>query len=771
MNITALWDSLVDAICRPPRDVYQIGELLGGRRGYFKHGGKPILREDLTLVNQKGQKLHCSHYKPFDTTAEHGRPIVIYCHCNSGSRRDAEEAFYILLPRDVTVFCLDFAGSGLSDGDWVTLGAHEVEDLETAVAHLRKAYPESAIGLWGRSMGAVTALMYSQRDPSIAGVVMDSPFARLTELMVELVDEQKVPIPKAFMRVALGMMRRSVRKRAGFNIDDVAPLNRVSQCHIPALFGHATEDTFVSKTHSQRLHDAYAGEKDFITFKGDHNSVRPSQFYSSALIFLLRALRWEDHLQSPRPCLPLKSPVLAEMEAKAKLGKDGSGHGESMERADSGSKAECIVPTQTQRELAPPWDFNDAEHHLQLIKDFAFLNGPQSRDPDSLPRGNDGHNRALSDDTYNRIASPVPMYTNADLETRNRVGSPVPANKTPQQNGSPIEPPPPTERAPWLTPATEGKQIDEKVEVGNGKSMTEPQYYQPQHANGLENGSMPAAWAPARLARRLFEQSAAEGPVPSQRPKSGATPAAPRSTSMPEARDAVPSMRTQDPSDSEKRDIDQATLANNLWEMLHLRQNGNAGLPIGTGQASKQEDGPARMGYYQEHGPRRFGEQEKRQPTMEERFWQFTPDVPESEDSDDSAEERELAKAIEASIREQSMQSCFHSGSAVRHAMDEASIAKLIPRHAHNISQEEAEEKMLADAIKASLQEAAKNGLVDATPQPSQELPNLPSQSSDRTPDDEPSKHRSRALFWRRKEANGRQVGSPAKGVTGHKIR
>lgn len=53
----------------------------------------------------------------------------------------------------------------------MTLGAHEVEDLETAVSHLRKTYPESAIGLWGRSMGAVTALMYSQRDPSIAGVV------------------------------------------------------------------------------------------------------------------------------------------------------------------------------------------------------------------------------------------------------------------------------------------------------------------------------------------------------------------------------------------------------------------------------------------------------------------------------------------------------------------------------------------------------------------------------------------------------------------------
>ena len=36
-------------------------------------------------------------------------PCVVYCHCNSGSRRDAEEALYVLLPHDIGVFCLDFA--------------------------------------------------------------------------------------------------------------------------------------------------------------------------------------------------------------------------------------------------------------------------------------------------------------------------------------------------------------------------------------------------------------------------------------------------------------------------------------------------------------------------------------------------------------------------------------------------------------------------------------------------------------------------------------
>ena len=62
-------------------------------------------------------------------------------------------------------------GSGLSEGSWVTLGAHEVDDLAVAVAHVRQRHPDSTVGLWGRSMGAVTALLYSQRDPSIAGVV------------------------------------------------------------------------------------------------------------------------------------------------------------------------------------------------------------------------------------------------------------------------------------------------------------------------------------------------------------------------------------------------------------------------------------------------------------------------------------------------------------------------------------------------------------------------------------------------------------------------
>lgn len=54
------------------------------------------------------------------------------------------------------------------------------------IDYLRKTNTVSLIGLWGRSMGAVTSLMYSDSDPSIAGMVLDSPFSNMEVLAKEL---------------------------------------------------------------------------------------------------------------------------------------------------------------------------------------------------------------------------------------------------------------------------------------------------------------------------------------------------------------------------------------------------------------------------------------------------------------------------------------------------------------------------------------------------------------------------------------------------------
>lgn len=54
--------------------------------------------------------------------------------------------------------------------------------LPLRLQYLREEGSTSTIGLWGRSMGAVTALLYSQRDPSIAGMVGALVLQRLCRL-------------------------------------------------------------------------------------------------------------------------------------------------------------------------------------------------------------------------------------------------------------------------------------------------------------------------------------------------------------------------------------------------------------------------------------------------------------------------------------------------------------------------------------------------------------------------------------------------------------
>ncbi|ONI28572.1 hypothetical protein PRUPE_1G148800 [Prunus persica] len=228
---------------------------------------------------------------PIVSPEEKPLPCVIYCHGNSGCRADASEAAIILLPSNITVFTLDFSGSGLSGGEHVTLGWNEKDDLRTVVDYLRADGNVSLIGLWGRSMGAVTSLLYGAEDPSIAGMVLDSPFSDLVDLMMELVDTYKIRLPKFTVKFAIQYMRRAIQKKAKFDITNLNTSKVANSCFVPSLFGHAIDDDFIQPHHSDRIFEAYMGDKNIIKFEGDHNSPRPQFYFDSINIFFHNVLQ------------------------------------------------------------------------------------------------------------------------------------------------------------------------------------------------------------------------------------------------------------------------------------------------------------------------------------------------------------------------------------------------------------------------------------------------------------------------------------------------
>ncbi|XP_024391340.1 uncharacterized protein [Physcomitrium patens] len=287
-----MMEQLVNFVIRPPRASYSPSLDLLEQEFLLK--GRKYSRKDLQVLNNRGHVLQCSHYTPQSPPDDEPLPCVIYCHGNSGCRADANEAAIILLPCNITVFTLDFSGSGLSDGNYVSLGWNETDDLKAVVNHLRTDEKVSRIGLWGRSMGAVTCLMYGAQDPSIAGMVLDSPFANLNNLMMELVDVYKIRLPKFTVKVAVQYMRKAIQKKARFDIMDLDTVQVAKKSFIPALFGHATDDAFIHPRHSEIIFKAYSGDKNIIKFDGDHNSPRPQFYYDSITIFFYNVLRPPD---------------------------------------------------------------------------------------------------------------------------------------------------------------------------------------------------------------------------------------------------------------------------------------------------------------------------------------------------------------------------------------------------------------------------------------------------------------------------------------------
>jgi dipeptidyl aminopeptidase/acylaminoacyl peptidase len=169
-NTKELWKYVV----RPPRQHYDIDQL---GPPHFLISGRACIREDFALVNNRGNRLECSLFKPENCGPHVRLPCVVYLHGNCGSRLECLTSVQWILSKNICLLCFDFAGSGLSQGEYVTLGQHEKDDLGIVLEYLQDCPNIGEIGVLGRSMGAVTALIYKDTNRSIRSAVYDSPFA------------------------------------------------------------------------------------------------------------------------------------------------------------------------------------------------------------------------------------------------------------------------------------------------------------------------------------------------------------------------------------------------------------------------------------------------------------------------------------------------------------------------------------------------------------------------------------------------------------------
>lgn len=168
--------------------------------------------------------------------------------------------------------------------------------------------------LWGRSMGSVSALLYTldhqgekdvEEGMAPAGLILDSPFKSFKHLAYDLTSNGMISIPQFAVTTVLSLIRRSVEKRAGFDLFQVKPIKRMSSTRRrrrrqngrdssssspgmlpPALFLVAEADELIPPWHGEALEEQYNGPSLGLRFEGTHNSARPPVVYTLATVFI-----------------------------------------------------------------------------------------------------------------------------------------------------------------------------------------------------------------------------------------------------------------------------------------------------------------------------------------------------------------------------------------------------------------------------------------------------------------------------------------------------
>ena len=281
-------DTIWQSIIRPPKDKYSFVDL-GPIE--FNIYGKDYIRKDYKLIGRQGNILQCSFYEVSQRCKDTiSRPVIIYLHGNSSSQIEVQNYLNYILNSNINVFAFDFSGCGKSEGEYISLGFFEINDVKLVVDFVYKLPNVGHIGIWGHSMGAATAIMYAQTDPRVICLCCDSPFADFDVLSKEIA-ESKIKLPEFLYEKFYSLVKEMIYNRNKMELSKLKPINEVKKIKKPIYFVHSVVDEIISYKHSVDLFEFCPSDNKYISMcQGTHNALRHEKIINKVLEFFKKYL-------------------------------------------------------------------------------------------------------------------------------------------------------------------------------------------------------------------------------------------------------------------------------------------------------------------------------------------------------------------------------------------------------------------------------------------------------------------------------------------------
>ncbi len=196
-----------------------------------------------------------------------GHPLIVVCHGVGTNREDLRDVSRFLCQAGFNVLAFDFRAHGESSGRKTTFGFREALDLQAAVRFAGESYSArfQGIGVYAISMGSAAALFASPHLPEIRAFVLDSPFARLPNLIAS----QFGALPSSLRPLMGALTNLYGSLLMGVRVDAVAPEEYAPYLGSrPVLILHGGGDTLIPVSQGRKLFERISGPKELVETPG-----------------------------------------------------------------------------------------------------------------------------------------------------------------------------------------------------------------------------------------------------------------------------------------------------------------------------------------------------------------------------------------------------------------------------------------------------------------------------------------------------------------------
>jgi len=190
------------------------------------------------------------------------RPTILFLHGKGGNAIEWKPDAVRALRLGYNVLLPDLRGHGASQGDFVTYGLLEKEDLTNALQAARERHgldPER-LGVHSCSAGSAVALEFAAGRPGVKALWLESPYAEPREMARHYLS-LATGIPafllaltaRLAVRRAVARVERELGVTGSAGLAEVDPLRAVARIRAPVLLVYGAADRLIPERFVERL--------------------------------------------------------------------------------------------------------------------------------------------------------------------------------------------------------------------------------------------------------------------------------------------------------------------------------------------------------------------------------------------------------------------------------------------------------------------------------------------------------------------------------------